>query len=360
MRDEISKTTYILGAGASKSAGGPLVDNFLEKACKLNVLKDTMPLKGFLDNLYSVKETHDYPNIEEVLTIIDKAIQKEEPLGGFESTSNMHSLKEEVRYVIRKTLEKAKTKDPNKAYSRFIRQNVSQEDTLISLNYDLYLDNEIYHEYAWIDYGINFKTLGAPLGDYKSFFNIENEKEDTPILLKLHGSVNWLYCPLGEEIYLSQRALADIQGVQFIQPEVTPNPTVCPEHNVDLESVIVYPTWLKSYDMYQINQIWSLALKEISESDEIVFIGYSMPSSDMEIRYLLKKSLMVRNMSNTPKKYLMEEKIRNPSVENEDSLTDFDVKVVNKKEEKDFKQKYKTFFKSEVEFIEENFEDWVD
>ena len=49
------------------------------------------------------------------------------------------------------------------------------------------------------------------------------------------------------------------------------------------------PTFIKDLSNPQYKIIWQNAGIEISEADEIVFIGYSLPNADFEMRQLLSR-----------------------------------------------------------------------
>ena len=55
--------------------------------------------------------------------------------------------------------------------------------------------------------------------------------------------------------------------------------------------MIITPTFLKSLDNLSIKNIWHNAYIELSEANKIVFIGYSFPEADFEMRCLLKKAI---------------------------------------------------------------------
>ena len=48
---------------------------------------------------------------------------------------------------------------------------------------------------------------------------------------------------------------------------------------------------MKSLDNINIKNIWHNAYIDLSEADHIVFIGYSFPDADFEMRCLLKKAV---------------------------------------------------------------------
>ena len=109
-------------------------------------------------------------------------------------------------------------------------------------------------------------------------------------VLKMHGSLAWLECPKCKRIFTD---FADeIASEEFAN-------TTCPfcqdavKTNGDspvLRSLIITPTFMKSLDNLNIKNIWHNAYIDISEADQIVFIGYSFPDADFEMRCLLKKA----------------------------------------------------------------------
>ena len=109
-------------------------------------------------------------------------------------------------------------------------------------------------------------------------------------ILKMHGSLAWLECPKCGRIYTDYSN--EIASEEFSDMK-------CPhcsddsrpqEENPILRSLIITPTFLKSLENLNLKNIWHNAFIDISEADEIVFIGYSFPDADFEMRCFLKKA----------------------------------------------------------------------
>ena len=65
-----------------------------------------------------------------------------------------------------------------------------------------------------------------------------------------------------------------------------------PEINsIKLQSNLLLPTYLKNLSNIQIKLVWQNAAIELSEASRIVFIGYSLPAADFEIRQLLARMI---------------------------------------------------------------------
>tara|TARA_R110002095_G_scaffold216296_1_gene212901 strand:- start:17 stop:715 length:699 start_codon:yes stop_codon:yes gene_type:complete len=109
-------------------------------------------------------------------------------------------------------------------------------------------------------------------------------------LLKLHGSLNWLQCSRCLRVYIDFN--------ENIFKEKTVRCRHCDENYGtqiahQLSSNLIMPTFLKDLSNPQYKLIWQNAGIELSEAARIVFIGYSLPQADFEMRQLLSR--MVRN-----------------------------------------------------------------
>jgi hypothetical protein len=56
-------------------------------------------------------------------------------------------------------------------------------------------------------------------------------------------------------------------------------------------SELITPTFIKDLNSLQLKGIWHNAELDLSSANEIIFIGYSLPDADFELRYLLKKNI---------------------------------------------------------------------
>lgn len=61
------------------------------------------------------------------------------------------------------------------------------------------------------------------------------------------------------------------------------------ENNHILYSNLIMPTFIKDLTNPQYKIVWQNAGIEISEADELVFIGYSLPNADFEMKQLLSR-----------------------------------------------------------------------
>ena len=110
-------------------------------------------------------------------------------------------------------------------------------------------------------------------------------------VLKMHGSLAWLECPRCNRIFTDfSNEIASEEFSEIQCPLCSREQENC-EGIPKLRNLIITPTFLKSLDNLNIKNIWQNAFIDINEANEVVFIGYSLPDADFEMRCLLKKAI---------------------------------------------------------------------
>jgi len=121
-------------------------------------------------------------------------------------------------------------------------------------------------------------------------------------LLKLHGSVNW-YARFGSakpytvdsivhhEEWLSMREITTMLRITASEEEIS-------EH-LENDPFIVPPVLIKSAIMEQtvLKLIWRLAYKTLLNAEQVIFLGYSMPITDISAHFLFREALMKLSQS---------------------------------------------------------------
>lgn len=316
------KTTYILGAGFSRAAGLPLMNDFYLTS------KDIFPKLGsptatafkhvfdFWEVYSNVKHylNVDFFNIEELLSIIE--------MNHYLSESESSTLNEDILFFIREVINQKTPKIDDKSniydvYKRFLmyalgikkdhnrlyRLAGGPENSIISLNYDLLIENTL------------------------SFFNINNAKSniyDRPSFVPFYGH-NIEY----ENDHLNPPDIIEIKIAKL-------------HGSINFkDNLIIPPTWNKTSNE-KIKGAWQLAYELLSKTNKIVFIGYSLPQTDSYIKYLLINGIKEN-------KNLKRIEVINP--EDEQGIT---------------RMRYSTFFdknlsdKKMFEYLPLKFEEWVE
>lgn len=299
-------TVYLLGAGASHEAGVPLTSHILPAALALTeelgrLLDGTAPPDS--DSYLSALGPEDYSEFESLFSWIGSVFHGGElqrdylpsldvlwgvvEIAYSRGTTFLPAAPEGELAAVRATLLKlmyhvlvgctVRQQDgepvftfvrPRNPFTEFVR-GIAKEDVLLTTNYDILLDQALWAAGEWIEYG----TGG------------EHPQHDARLLLKLHGSFNWLYCPNCDEVTV----FANEQVLRL--PLDASRQAPCPRDGAPLRSVLVPPTLVHSLHSRQLRNIWAEAHSALRSAERVVVVGYSMPDADVEIQYLLQHAL---------------------------------------------------------------------
>ncbi len=101
-------------------------------------------------------------------------------------------------------------------------------------------------------------------------------------LFKLHGSLNWLYCPTC--------IILDITPFEKSVAKLVYESKRCEKCNGNVVPIIVPPTFFKVMSNHFLEQIWYKSDELLRTAKRIIFCGYSFPDADIHIKYLLKRA----------------------------------------------------------------------
>ena len=105
-------------------------------------------------------------------------------------------------------------------------------------------------------------------------------------LYKLHGSTNWLRCPLCENLYINPHD--PIAWIAAQEENFADNQCHCSETR--LEAQIVSPSFVREMREPNLIAVWKSALDLLREADQWIIIGYSFPDEDVGIRALFTRA----------------------------------------------------------------------
>lgn len=117
------------------------------------------------------------------------------------------------------------------------------------------------------------------------------------LLLKLHGSINWRIKMGASEILgpedLVHKADWFESDPDFEVTRSTKKLDELMENHLKPEGFMVLPVLmkgdLKTQPLFRL--IWGLAYEKLKQAQEVIFVGYSMPTTDMAARFLFKETL---------------------------------------------------------------------
>jgi hypothetical protein len=152
---------------------------------------------------------------------------------------------------------------------------------VLTFNYDVGID-------------FSFSSQGVPFSYY-----LGDHDSGVP-LLKLHGSMNWFRLKENKKIipYNAKEYRTKFRLRGHFRSDSSPD-VFCPvskqaaevlcgeyQHGVDLEPVLVPPTWSKGEYHREIGNVWRRAAAELKQARHIFVLGYSLPPTDQFFRLL--------------------------------------------------------------------------
>ena len=164
----------------------------------------------------------------------------------------------------------------------FVENILEPQDTIITFNYDCLLDHhlKLFGEKKWnarYGYGVKLGARGAHLTGDK-FWTPRNhpaKKNDTVLLLKLHGSLHF-------DARNSERNKYQLKLKQ--RPHTY-------QGKGSMRFTVIPPEWHKGFEAGMFKDIWTKAADRLYKADRLVFIGYSLPVTDMHAAALLRTSV---------------------------------------------------------------------
>jgi NAD-dependent SIR2 family protein deacetylase len=366
-------SAIFLGAGASKSEGIPVQDEILKIYFqknkpdkyfkKNNDFNMDSTLVNFFKGVFNIDVTsqkimpEDFPTFEEVIGILDLAEFRKETLmldsvlGNFLGQSIQKGVDiSNIPSIIFNSMENHlirlylvilianvlvySTENTKGLYKQLIdnlsMDGVLQDTLFITTNYDVLADNAIINCLSdkSVDYGVDCTNFQS---QSQTTFPSHNPVK----LLKLHGSLNWLYCSSCNNLKLTGVS----QDKILLVTDFTR--AICDKCGSLTLPVIIPPTYFKNMSNVFLSTIWNKTENLLREVDHIIFCGYSFSDADMHIKYLLKKIQLGRGND-----------LRFTVINN------YEGKTVESVEEE--KRRYKRFLGNSVFYTEDSFIEFVE
>jgi SIR2-like domain len=310
------QTVIIFGGGASKEDGAPLQKDLFTTYFDLAAAHALPPtaalinseLASFFRAFFGIETppTKPYPTFEEALGIIELALQNAESLRGFPASSNephLQRLRDHLIFLICLLLERKLQTSPPLHHNALLRQLYESGElpntTFLSFNYDILLDNALTDARNRcgydLDYGIDFANFEFLAGDANEWDPPQRDR--SLLLLKLHGSLNWLHCPTCVDLTLTPKE----KGAAWILTD--PANARCRRCGTLAVPLVIPPTYFKAMSNFHLRAVWRHAEKKLTHANRLVFCGYSLPDADMHVKYVLKRAEV--NRGTTPDVYIL-------------------------------------------------------
>ncbi|MBL8351469.1 MAG: SIR2 family protein [Burkholderiaceae bacterium] len=333
-RDASNPTALFIGAGSSAAFGCPVTSELFpdirERLTTRTLFSlasnpkreraKMLRLQGYLEKLLPAVFAKDVelPWITEILSLLDQFIETRQiasPMFMMDEMRDFRTLLEEA------ILEVIVGNRPNSrdipALDRLtdwilcapLTQGAPM--TIISTNYDILVESLLFEkiilqawlaakdpgrEYSQLDFGFAWREHAA--GRYLPA--IHRPPDDPWVrLLKLHGSLNWLRCPLCGFTYVN--TTGTVHREAFREDKIDSNNTCLCGHG-PVGAVIVAPSVVRRIEDPNLLTIWNSAQESLRRASEWIFAGYSLPSEDIAIRAILVRAYHARGKGGKPPK----------------------------------------------------------
>lgn len=294
------KYAIFLGAGASAAEGAPIQSNLFKDYFKL--LKSRhgaysadheTELATFFLKMFDIDVKDDaklnaarFPTYEEALGVLDLADLKNESFKDF-TNINFASGSGRIKFlrlylvflmadIISESLKKTKGIH-RQLIDNLDKKKLIDDSLFITTNYDILCDNALLDLYPRkkVDFGVDFANYRDGSFEPPDYNSIP--------LFKIHGSLNWLYCPTCNNLRITPREKIVYKLI------VDPSKSYCVKCMTVYSPIIVPPTFYKDLTKVFLNQVWNRAEMELLEVEHLVFCGYSFPDADIHIKYFIKR-----------------------------------------------------------------------
>lgn len=283
----------ILGAGATrgaqfvdmaKGALPPLDRDFFTQAQRLSAAKPRKLLDDLVSNVVTTFGNNFALTMEGYLTRLEQLshVLADYRLQGRQPSNRYQRMRENFLQVLAALLDESVGREPDCAYHKRLVEKLSTDDVVMSFNYDWLIDHSL------MKYGINKwnprngyvvpayvrgkRKAGTKYWACKDNYGKPVYPKHTIKLLKLHGSMNWFPVALDRKrkspprLELRERWWHQNGRLKF---EIAP-----PEWNKPTRSGVYVP-------------VWASARKALTEAKAMIFIGYSLPETDLPVQALL-------------------------------------------------------------------------
>ncbi len=277
-------TVVVLGAGATRGASfvpslegtlPPLDGDFFTQAQRLSRNKPEKLIKDLIKHTVKLFGENFSLTMEGFLTHVEHLshVFEDYKLAGKPAKNRYQEMRSCFLQVLAAVLDEAIGRENECEFHEKLVGCLTSDDTILSFNYDWLIDSTLKRcgEDLWnprIGYGVNaYRDSGCKFWAYHKGDAAEYPDESVA-LLKMHGSMNWFPVALDKKpprVRLRQRWWHQNGQLRF---EIAP-----PEWNKPIRSGIYKETW-------------RAARRALRESSAMVFIGYSLPETDLPARAL--------------------------------------------------------------------------
>jgi hypothetical protein len=317
------KNLLIVGAGFSANAGLPVASDFTKRLVSTAQSGPSRMqvqfIRRFVETAFgegTSRPVDEWPDLEDIFTVVDLSANTGHHLGSAYPASDLRVVRRAIIVRMIRMLEQRyqeRRKAPDDAWRRldeFFADFSIGDAAVLSMNWDTVFERGMTRTQSVenVDYG-----CGAHRAQFQKGALVLRPAAGGAALhlLKPHGSVNWLYCDACRETFClppeqynevaktlfreqDWHAVARYGSIGKRPPQV--NSSACAYCGATaLGTRFATFSYKKALDFPMHSASWRTAEQYLKEAAHWTFIGYSMPSADFELKYLLKRVELARN-----------------------------------------------------------------
>ena len=309
-KKEKPSLSLVLGSGFSKDAGllttADIPSKFLMTPSE-SVLPSTLEeeisdiLKTFWKKVFGYENGGVTPSLEDHFTLLDLAANSGHHLGRYYNPKKLRAIRRMSIHRIFQILSVG-NKKIDEMHSMFDKLDSKFKLSIVTLNWDLVVERHLRRIELPFYYPIESFTLGDASGTPWKHHGIP--------VMKMHGSMNWIYCDSCRRIYTGKTVISALNKKTFLEKDdfrlFGIEDTVedlfdsireerkCSHCGTMLAGRVATFSYRKAFSIAQFQAIWERANAYMRAADNWLIIGYSMPQADFEFLHLLKSAQLAR------------------------------------------------------------------
>lgn len=314
------KSVLVVGAGFSLYAGMPLQMDFTDAllsgrgSASGNSGKIVQHLRKFVNRAFDHKTTAEakfWPELEDIFTCIDLSANSGHNLGPQFSPSELRTIRRGLIYRIITMLRERYhgARERKDARWRTLLKLFKSLDPgtvgFVATNWDTVVEDMLTEAHGIQRFGYGCDAISASL---RTAHREIKERDTSGIrvpVIKMHGSVNWLYCDNCRSLFWMQADETYKVAGQLLSSEDWRRIDPSSSHKNDrwhcgrcgansLGTRFATFSYRKALDFPMFQKSWFSAERLLRDAKNWVFIGYSLPAADFEFKYLLKRVQLSR------------------------------------------------------------------
>lgn len=293
------ENAIFLGAGASAPEGAPLQAELFSEYFRHRTEYPPDIREGidsrlalFFEHLFGIDvDSRDldaaaFPTFEEAMGMVELSINRLECFRGYGEDPWMQTVQvwQDLVFLIAIIMNEklgAECRYHTELVSNLAEQGKLAVTSFVDLNYDTLMFNALLRLAP--DFGPGFGVRFTNPSELP-------ESEECIPLYKVHGSLNWLYCPTCISMTLTP--------VERGTARLVFEPARCGSCGTMIIPIINPPSFMRVLTNHYLETVWREAEETLLEAKRIFFCGYSFPEADIHIKYMLKRVEV--NTANTP------------------------------------------------------------